>query len=66
MKWNEYTNTWNKKPNDPDIWNKKPEIEERLDVSKVEITKIIIHSIGIDGIPIHKVITDIKKVSHND
>ncbi len=52
MKWNEYTNTC----------SDTPDFEERLDVSKMEITKIIIHSIGIDSIPIHKEITDIRKV----
>lgn len=51
-----------KKPDSPHIWNKKPETEQRLDVSKMEITKITIHSVGIDGIPTHKVITDIKKI----
>jgi len=26
MTWNEYTNTWNKKPEDKSIWNKQPGI----------------------------------------
>ncbi len=40
MKWNEYTNTWNKKPDMSDGWNKKPVTPKRLDVSKMELTEV--------------------------
>jgi len=40
MTWNEYSNTWNKKPDMPDGWNKKPVTPNRLDVSKMELTEV--------------------------